>query len=82
MSVGRSKIGIRTKGTQMAYEEIKNVGYVSYDGNYGAEADLLMFDSNALTLQQWETLGELSDNSRYEYVEAVFNNEDLTKWEG
>ncbi len=66
----------------MAYEEIRNVGYVSYDGNYGAEADLLMFDSNALTLQQWETLGELDDNSRYEYVEAVFNNKDLTEWEG
>ncbi len=66
----------------MAYEEIKNVGYVSYDGNYGAEADLLMFDSNALTLQQWETLGELNDNSRFEYVEAIFNNKDLTEWEG
>ena len=66
----------------MAYDEIKNVGYVSYDGNYGAEADLLMFDSNALTLQQWETLGEINDNSRYEYVEAVFNNKDLTEWEG
>ncbi len=70
------------KGTQMAYDEIKNVGYVSYDGNYGAEADLLMFDSNALTLQQWETLGELDDNSRFEYVEAIFNNKDLTEWEG
>jgi hypothetical protein len=70
------------KGTQMAYDEIKNVGYVSYDGNYGAEADLLMFDSNALTLQQWETLGELDDNSRYEYVEAIFNNKDLAEWEG
>ena len=69
------------KGTQMAYDEIKNVGYVSYDGNYGAEADLLMFDSNALTLQQWETLGELDDNSRYEYVEAVLNNKSLTEWE-
>jgi hypothetical protein len=69
------------KGTQMAYDEIKNVGYVSYDGNYGAEADLLVFDSNALTLQQWETLGELNDNSRYEYVEAIFNNKDLTEWE-
>ena len=66
----------------MAYDEIKNVGYVSYDGNYGAEADLLVFDSNALTLQQWETLGELDDNSRYEYVEAIFNNKDLTEWEG
>jgi hypothetical protein len=69
------------KGSQMAYDEIKNVGYVSYDGNYGAEADLLMFDSNALTLQQWETLGELDDNSRYEYVEAIFNNKDLSEWE-
>jgi hypothetical protein len=66
----------------MAYDEIKNVGYVSYDGNYGAEADLLMFDSNALTLQQWETLGEINDNSRYEYVEAIFNNKDLSEWEG
>ena len=66
----------------MAYDEIKNVGYVSYDGNYGAEADLLMFDSNALTLQQWETLGEVNDNSRYEYVEAIFNNKDLSEWEG
>jgi hypothetical protein len=69
------------KGNKMAYDEIKNVGYVSYDGNYGAEADLLMFDSNALTLQQWETLGELDDNSRYEYVEAVLNNKSLTEWE-
>jgi hypothetical protein len=69
------------KGTQMAYDEIKNVGYVTYDGHYGAEADLLMFDSNALTQKQWDTLGELGDNSRYEYVEAIFNNEDLTKWE-
>ena len=66
----------------MSYDEIKNVGYVSYDGNYGAEADLLMFDSSALTLQQWETLGEISDNDRYEYVEAVFNNKDLSQWEG
>jgi hypothetical protein len=65
----------------MAYDEIKNVGYVSYDGNYGAEADLLMFDTNALTLQQWETLGELNDGSRYEYVQAVLNNESLTEWE-
>jgi hypothetical protein len=66
----------------MAYDEIKNIGYVSYDGNYGAEADLLMFDTNALTLQQWETLGEISDNDRYEYVEAIFNNKDLSEWEG
>jgi hypothetical protein len=69
------------KGTQMAYDEIKNVGYVSYSGNYGEQSDLLMFDSNALTPQQWETLGEVNDNDRYEYVEAIFNGKDLSEWE-
>jgi hypothetical protein len=70
-----------TKGKQMG-SYLKNIGYVSYDGNYGAEADLLLFDSDALTLQQWETLGELDDNSRYEYVEAIFAGKDLSEWEG
>jgi hypothetical protein len=55
---------------------------VSYDGNYGAEADLLVFDSDVLTLQQWETLGEVSDNDRYEYVQAIFAGKDLSLWEG
>jgi hypothetical protein len=41
-----------------------------------------MFDSDALTLQQWETLGEVNDNSRYEYVQAIFNGKDLSDWEG
>jgi hypothetical protein len=71
----------RTKGKQMSHL-LNNTGYVSYDGNYGAEADLLIFDSNDLTLQQWETLGEVNDNSRYEYVEAIFAGKDLSEWEG
>jgi hypothetical protein len=54
---------------------------VSYDGNYGEQADLLIFDSNSLTPQQWETLGEVNDNDRYEYVEAIFNGKDLSEWE-
>jgi hypothetical protein len=65
----------------MSYDEIRNIGYVSFDGNYGAEADLLVFDSDAITLQQWETLGELDDNSRYDYVQAIFAGKDLTEWE-
>jgi hypothetical protein len=61
---------------------LSNIGYVSYDGNYGEQADLLVFDSNDLTPQQWETLGEVSDNDRYEYVEAIFAGKDLSLWEG
>lgn len=59
-----------------------NVAYVSYDGNYGAESDLLVFETEALTEQQWETLGELGDNSRYDYVQAIFDGKDLSQWEG
>jgi hypothetical protein len=67
------------KGNQMTL--MNNIGYVSYDGNYGEQADVLVFDSNDLTPQQWETLGELDDNSRYEYVEAIFAGKDLSEWE-
>jgi hypothetical protein len=67
------------KGKQMTL--MNNIGYVSYDGNYGEQADLLVFDNDSLTPQQWETLGELDDNSRYEYVEAVLNNKSLAEWE-
>jgi hypothetical protein len=80
MSVGRSTIEASNERKIMSL--LNNIGYVSYDGNYGAEADLLVFDSNDLTLQQWETLGELGDNSRYEYVEAIFAGKDLSEWEG
>jgi hypothetical protein len=68
------------KGKQMTL--MNNIGYVSYDGNYGEQADVLVFDSADLTPEQWETLGEISDNDRYEYVEAIFNGKDLTEWEG
>jgi hypothetical protein len=60
---------------------LNNIGYVSYDGNYGEQADLLVFDTDSLTPQQWETLGELDDNSRYEYVEAVLAGKSLSEWE-
>jgi hypothetical protein len=67
------------KGNQMTL--MNNIGYVSYDGNYGEQADLLVFDTNSLTPQQWETLGEINDNSRFEYVEAIFAGKDLSEWE-
>jgi hypothetical protein len=79
MSVGTYTIEASNERKIMSL--LNNIGYVSYDGNYGAEADLLVFDSNDLTLQQWETLGELDDNSRYEYVEAIFAGKDLSEWE-
>ena len=79
MSVGNGKM--QTNNERKVMSLLNNVGYVSYDGNYGEQADLLVFDSNDLTTQQWETLGEINDNDRYEYVEAIFNGKDLSEWE-
>jgi hypothetical protein len=80
MSVVRCTIETRQRKENMS-NLLNNIGYVSYDGNYGAEADLLVFDSSHLTSKQWDTLGELGDNSRYEYVEAILSGKSTSEWE-
>jgi hypothetical protein len=56
--------------------------FVSYDGDYSSDADILLFNQDDLTPEQWETVAELGDSSRYEYVRAVLAGDDLTEWEG
>jgi hypothetical protein len=55
-------------------------GYVTTDGNYGGDS-LIVFEHNALTQEQWDKLGELSDYDRINYVEAVLSKSDLSDWE-
>ena len=59
---------------------ITNSGYVTADGTYGSGA-IIVFDEALLTDEQWETLANLRDNDKYDYVLAVLNNEDLSEWE-
>jgi hypothetical protein len=63
----------------MAFEA-KNTSYVDADGSYGTGA-LITFDDNDLTDQQWETLSELRDNDKYDYVYAIMSGEPLDEWE-
>ena len=56
--------------------------FVTYEGEYSSDADILLFDKDDLTAAQWETVAELGDNSRYEYVKAVLDGADLSHWEG
>lgn len=51
--------------------------YVTADGNYGGD-DLLIFDRDALTEQQWEELGNLTDSDRIAYVQRILNGEQDT----
>jgi hypothetical protein len=63
------------------FSSLNDIAYVSYDGNYGERADLLVFDTAKLTIDQWDNLSILGDNSRFEYVQAIFAGKDLSEWE-
>jgi len=57
--------------------------YVTADGNYGMD-EVLVFDHNALTKKQWDSLGEQTDSDRIIYVQRILNGEDVSdmEWEG
>lgn len=56
------------------------MAYVSEYGNYGVE-DVFMFDYNRLTVEQWDTLAELPDSVKMNYVRAIVNGADLSEFE-
>jgi hypothetical protein len=55
--------------------------WVSEDGSFSYNNQLITFDSAQLTEKQWDTLAELSDYDRIEYAMAVIAGESLTEWE-
>lgn len=46
------------------------MGYVSVDGNYGVD-EVIVFDNDSLTEEEWATLDELSDYEKLPYVRTV-----------
>lgn len=48
--------------------------YVTADGSFGVGA-VLLFDESALTDEQWDVVDTMSDNYRYEYIQAVLNQD-------
>lgn len=56
------------------------MAYVSEYGNWGQE-QVLVFDKDLLTEEQWEVLDVLTDYDKMPYVKAIINGEDLSKWE-
>lgn len=57
------------------------MAYVSNYGNWGQE-EVIVFEDDDLTEEQWEMLDELPDYEKMLYVEAVLAGDDLSKWEG
>ena len=64
----------------MAYYIIHQDAWVTEDGSYGV-GNVIHFQADALNEQQWDIVNNLSDNSRYDYIYAVLNNQDLSEWE-
>jgi hypothetical protein len=60
---------------------ITDKAWVSADGSYGS-GGIIVFNGDLLTEAQWDTLNNLGDNDRYDYVLAILNNEDVSEWEG
>lgn len=65
------------RGTHWLYA---GTGYVTADGNYGGD-DILIFDRDALTEQQWEELGSQTDSDRIVYIQRILNGEDVSDME-
>jgi hypothetical protein len=59
---------------------LPNMAYVDADGSYGVGA-IAIFQPDRLTEGQWETLANLTDGERLEYVVAILDGEDLSRWE-
>lgn len=64
----------------MSTQITQNASYVSGDGNYGSDS-LIVFDNDLLTEKQWTILDNLGDNSRFDYVLAIINGDDLSEYE-
>lgn len=63
----------------MAFE-VKETAWVTADGSYGSGA-IIVFDEDSLTEDQWDTLSDLRDNDKYNYVYAIMAGEPLDEWE-
>jgi hypothetical protein len=67
----------------VSYIQTQDHAFVTDDGAWSQAAEVIIFDPNQLTEEQWITLDELPDSQKLSYVEAILNGaHDLTPWEG
>jgi hypothetical protein len=59
---------------------IINRSWIADCGSYGT-GDVIVFDDDALTDEQYERLQELRDNDKFDYVNAILSGEPLEEWE-
>ena len=53
------------------------MAWVSTDGSYGGDDDIITFDGSKLTDMQWERLTDMHDNDKYAYVKFIIEGHDM-----
>ena len=53
------------------------MAWVSSDGSYGGDDDILTFDGSKLTDMQWERLTDISDSDKLYYVKAILDGNNI-----
>lgn len=53
------------------------MAWVSADGSYGGDDDIITFQGSKLTDEQWERLTDISDSDKYDYVKNILNGHDM-----
>ena len=66
----------------MSKYKLTNTAWISEDGSWSSNNQLITFDPDLLTEEQWDRLAELSDYDRIEYVMSIIDGDDLSEWEG
>jgi hypothetical protein len=52
--------------------------YVSSDGSYSAQSQVVVFEQGLLSDNQWEILEELHESDRYAYAAAIATGDSAT----
>ena len=64
------------------YKHYVGTAWVGEYGEFSFNSQLITFDHDKLTEEQWDRLAELSDYDRIEYAMSIMDGNDLTEWEG
>lgn len=52
------------------------MAWVTNDGEYNGGSEVLNFEFDDLTIEQWENLENMADSDRLPYVEAILANDE------
>jgi hypothetical protein len=63
------------------YIRAEDVAYITGDGDYTANGEILVFDASELSREQWAIVGDLPETERIIYVQKVLDGEDTTDYE-